>query len=155
MKNESPLPDWVKRNLKKGLERLQFEGKTVYRYFPHIQTLLEGETFILEGPVVTLSGNQYTVRVVYGPDYPNHPPAGYVRDADVVDFCARSGGHAYHNYGKDKHGLRLCLLNPSDMVYKGWTPNQSGVTILEYAIAWLHAYEFKRARGVWLLPETK
>jgi hypothetical protein len=107
----------------------------------------------LEGPVVTLSKNQYTIRVIYPPNYPYKKPEAYVQDDDVIEYCKQRGMHGFHHLGVSSEGLRLCIMGESDQVNKGWTPNQTGITILEYAIMWLHAYEFKKVRGYWPLPE--
>ncbi len=149
-------PCWVRQNPKKYADRLRYEGRELYEKFPHIRIYLDGSTLRLEGPVVTLNKNQYVLRIVYPDNYPSTKPDSYVRDQDVIDFCKRSGnqGHTYHNYGVTPgQGLKLCLMDPNDRVNKGWTPNQTGITILEYSIMWLHAYEFKRAHGYWPLPE--
>lgn len=153
---ESDYPDWVLRDPKKYIERLKHEANELYRKFPYFGVYLDGGTLYLEGPVVTLSNNQYTVRVVYPSEYPSKKPEGFVLDPDVRHFCNIPGnsGHTFHNYGANSpHGVHLCLMGYDDSVNKGWTPNQSGITILEYAIMWLHAYEFKRSRGYWPLPE--
>lgn len=149
-------PSWVRQNPEKYIERLNYEARELYAKFPNIGIYRDGDTMRLEGPVVTMSKNQYILRIIYPDQYPFMKPEGYIRDADVVSFCNKSEnqGHRFHNYGKTvPHGLKLCLMNQNDTVNKGWTPNQTGITILEYAILWLHAYEFKRIRGYWPLPE--
>lgn len=150
------FPDWVRQNPNKYVERLKYEARELYAKFPHIGIYRDGDTMYLEGPVLTMSQNQYVLRVVYPPEYPAAKPDGYVRDKDVIDFCSQDGhrGHSYHNYGHDSaNGLKLCVMDRDDSVNKGWTPNQTGISILEYSIMWLHAYEFKKARGYWPLPE--
>lgn len=154
--NLQDFPDWVRQNPNKYVERLRYEARELYAKFPHIGIYRNGDSMHLEGPVLTMSQNQYVLRIVYPPEYPAAKPEGYVRDADVIDFCSQDGrrGHAYHNYGNDPmNGLKLCVMDRDDSVNKGWTPNQTGISILEYAIMWLHAYEFKKARGYWPLPE--
>ena len=151
------LPDWVQRNPGKYLTRLQEEAKYLYSDFPNIGIFREGPVMYLEGPVLTMSKNQYTVRIVYPENYPHVPPSAYVRDIDVAEFAGSdiNRGHKYHNYGiQPPHGLALCLLGRDDQVNKGWTPTQSGVTILQYAVAWLNAFEYKQSTGQWPLPET-
>lgn len=148
-------PNWVRTNPKKYIERLRYEATELYRKFPNIGIYRLQDTLYLEGPAITLSKNQYTLRVTYPEKYPFEKPEAYVRDSDVIDYCKLPGnaGHGFHNTGIDSNGLRLCLMSYQDTVNTGWTPNQTGLTILEYAIMWLHAYEFKRARGFWPLPE--
>ncbi len=150
------LPNWVLKKPGKYLTRLQEEATWLHESFPNIGIFRDGPTLYLEGPVLTMSKNQYTVRVTYPENYPYSPPSGYVRDIDVAEFAASHGnaGHGYHNYGiHPPHGLALCLLGKEDQVNKGWTPTQSGVTILQYAVAWLNAYEYKSITGQWPLPE--
>lgn len=154
--NLQDYPDWVRRNPNKYIERLNYEARELYAKFPHIGIYRDGDTMRLEGPVLTMSQNQYVLRILYPSDYPARKPEGYVLDPDVVQFCSQEGrrGHAYHNYGHDpENGLKLCVMDSDDTVNKGWTPNQTGISILEYSIMWLNAYEFKRARGYWPLPE--
>jgi hypothetical protein len=149
-------PSWVYQNPERYIERLKYEARELYAKFPLIGIYREGGTMWLEGPVITMSRNKYFLRIVYPDQYPSVKPDGYVRDEDVVNFCNKSQnqGHNFHNFGyHTPHGLKLCLMNQNDAINKGWTPNQTGITILEYAILWLHAYEFKRARGNWPLPE--
>ncbi len=152
----SDLPDWVQRNPATGLARLQFEGKLLVKHFPHIGIYRHGETLYLEGPVLSMSKNMYLLRVVYPPTYPYAKPEAYVRDEDVKRFCMKKGYHDFHHFDHDPiHGMKLCVMGATDNVNKGWTPNQSGVTILEYGIMWVHAYEFKQEKGYWPLPENK
>jgi hypothetical protein len=149
-------PGWIRQNPHKYIGRLKLEARELYQKFPLIGIYMDGDTMRLEGPVITMSGNRYILRIVYPLSYPALKPDGYVRDPDVVEFCNRNEnrGHPYHNYGVTQpHGLKLCVMDQDDTVNKGWTPNQTGITILEYSIMWLHAYEFKRARGKWPLPE--
>ena len=153
--SQTEYPNWVYTNPEKHIARLNYEARELYAKFPHIGIYRDGNTLYLEGPVVTLSNNMYVVRVVYPEKYPAEKPEGYVMDRDVVQFCTLPGnaGHGYHNYGEKSHGLHLCLMGYQDSVNKGWTPSQTGITILEYSIMWLHAYEYKRSRGDWPLPE--
>ncbi len=152
----SDLPDWVQRNPATGLARLQHEGKVLMEQFPHIGIYRHGPSLYLEGPVLSMSKNMYLLRVVYPNDYPYSKPEVYVRDEDVVKFCMGKGSHDFHHYENDPiHGMRLCVMGATDNVNKGWTPKQSGVTLLEYGIMWIHGYEFKKVNGYWPLPENK
>ncbi|MDD2744958.1 MAG: hypothetical protein PHU93_00295 [Candidatus Gracilibacteria bacterium] len=150
-----PYPKWVRQNIEKYIRRLKFEAEELYTKFPNIGIYRDEDTMYLKGPVITMSGNQYILQIVYPDTYPFTKPECYVKDRDVIDFCSKSenSGHNYHNYGSSSGGLRLCVMDQNDRVNKGWTPNQTGITILEYSIMWLHAYEFKRVRGYWPLPE--
>jgi hypothetical protein len=154
--NLHAFPDWVRKKPEKYIDRLKYEAAQLALLFPHIGIFREGDTMILEGPIITTSKNQYTVRVVYPEEYPYKKPEGYIRDRDVAEYCVQpqNRGHNYHNFGfSHPHGLHLCLLGGSDNVYKGWTLNQTGISILEYSILWIHAYEYKRKTGRWPLRE--
>lgn len=150
------FPNWVRKKPEKYAERLKYEAAQLALLFPHVGFFRDEGTLIIEGPIITSNKNQYLLRVVYPEEYPYKKPEGYVLDKDVMAFCSlpQNRGHNYHNYGIDsKHGLHLCLLGNGDSVNKGWTLNQTGITILEYAILWVHAYEYKRATGKWPLRE--
>ncbi len=155
MSTPSDYPSWVIQNPTRYINRLKHEARELYQKFPHIGIYRRGGVLYLEGPVVTMSKNQYTVRVIYPDTYPFHKPEAYILDKDVIQYCSASGraGHSYHNYGQKQDGLHLCIMGATDTVNKGWTPNQTGITILEYAIMWLHGYEFKKVRNYWPLPE--
>jgi hypothetical protein len=153
MSNAS-LPDWVKRNPVAHINRLQGEALMLHSQFPHIGIYNDGETLYLEGPVISMSNNMYLLRVVYPSEYPYKKPEAFVRDSDVINFCKNKGYHDFHHQGYSEiHGLNLCVMGSTDNVNKGWTPNQTGITILEYAIMWLHGYEVKKVSGKWPLPE--
>lgn len=151
------LPNWVRREPKKYLERLALESGMLSDAFPAFRLMTEGDILFAEGDFVTVSRNKYRVRAYYPESYPYEPPAAVVTDRDVVSYCGTRGAHDFHHYGYSESmgGVRLCLLNSSDTNGQGWLPEFSVVTVLNLAAAWLHAYEVKRSTGEWILPEAK
>lgn len=149
------LPDWVRRNPSRYLERLGYEAKMLANAFPAFVLMIEGSTLYAEGDFITLSNNRYRVRTYYPENYPYEAPIAIVTDRDVVEYCANRSAHDFHHAGESSEmgGLRLCTMRHDDSQGQGWLPDFSIVTILNLAAAWLHAYEVKRVTGEWILPE--
>ena len=149
------MPNWVRRNPTRYLERLGYEAEMLANAFPAFTLMTEGPTLYAEGDFVTLSGNRYRIRAFYPENYPYEPPVPVAVDRDVVEYCKSQSAHEYHHMGEcdEMGGLRLCTMRRDDSHGQGWLPQFSIVTILNLAAAWLHAYEVKRATGKWILPE--
>lgn len=149
------LPNWVRRNPDRYLERLGFEAEMLSDAFPAFTLMTEGDVLYAEGDFVTLSKNRYRVRVFYPENYPYDPPSAIITDRDVVEYCKNQSAHDFHHLGvsPEMGGLRLCTMRRDDSHGQGWLPDFSVVTILNLAAAWLHAYEVRRVTGQWILPE--
>lgn len=149
-RDTNTLPNWVKVNPEKYSKRLRYEVALLSEQFPFLGFFMEGDSLRIEGPVMSASLNVYQIRVAYEAEYPARPPTAFIIDKDVSEFCSKEGnvGHNFHNYGMKNHGLGLCLMAQDE-----WTPQHSGISVVEYAIAWINAYECKRVRGYWPLRE--
>ena len=154
--------DWVEKNPEKFFGRLEYEMEEMKLKFPSFQFVQKNGGLYVEGPIITKKsrdgrrgGNVYLVRAYYPSNYPYTPPIPVVMDEDVVDHCTSNGMHDFHNYGHyEDGGLKLCVMKPDDVIGEGWKPKYSVVTIVSYISTWLHAYEYKRKTGKWLLPEA-
>lgn len=155
--------NWIKKDPEKFLRRIENEMEQMSLKFPLFHFIQQGDELYVEGPIITTKsengrhgGNVYLVRAYYPQDYPYSPPIPIVMDEDVVDHCIRNGMHDFHNYGKyHDGGLKLCVMKPDDNIGEaGWNPKYSIRAIINYIAAWLHAYEYKRETGIWLLPEA-
>ena len=142
-------PDWIRKNPDRNIRRIQEEGQRLAREFPYLRFYRAGDTLFLEGPVASVSGNLYVIRVRYGANYPYEAPAGFVLDEDVIEYASRHGNHQLHNYGREGDwGLRLCTQASGE-----WRTIDSAISMVQYTIAWINAYEYFQCTGRWLLKE--
>ena len=145
----SNYPDWVAQNPDKWLPRLQEEGKQLYRDFPNLGLYIKNQQLYIEGPVVSMSQNAYLIRVLYHAEYPFYAPAAFVVDEDVIKEALKSDAHLMHNYGvRPNWGLQLCFQNSDE-----WKPKDSGISVVQYAIAWVNAFEYCKSTGRWPLKQ--
>ncbi|MDD2487379.1 MAG: hypothetical protein PHS92_03345 [Candidatus Gracilibacteria bacterium] len=147
--------DWVSQNPEKYGKRLIFEAEQLKASYPLFGFHIDNRELFVEGPLITRSNNVYLARAYYPSNYPYSPPSPIITDRDVVDFCNTYGMHNFHNYGTFRDvGIKLCVMKPDDVIGEGWKLNYSVVTIINYMALWLHAYEYKKEKGIWLLPEA-
>jgi hypothetical protein len=147
--------DWIEQDPKKNFPRYKYEVALLNEKFPKFKFFVMGNVLFVEGKLITRSDNIYLVRAYYPNSYPYKAPEPVVIDRDVASFCTSAGMHKMHNWGEHEYGgLKLCVLKPDDTVGEGWKMNYSIVTIVNYIATWLHAYEYKKETGIWLLPEA-
>ncbi len=147
--------NWIKQDPNKWGKRLIYECEQLNIFFPLFKLKTIDDILYAEGPLITNSKNVYLVKIYYPSNYPYSPPEPVITDKDVVDFCCNKGSHDFHNYGRYKDGVKLCIIKPDDTIGEGWKTNYSVVTIINLVCLWLHAYEYKKAfGGKWILPEA-
>ncbi len=148
MEDTESLPNWIRQNPERFQKRLKEEAKLLYKDFPNLGFYRDGLVLYIEGPVVSRSFNAYRIRVRYPEEYPYAPAEGYVLDQDVRDYARNISAHTLHHYGDtgDEWGMQLCLQDISE-----WKINDSGISIAQFTILWLNAYEFFRIKGYWPL----
>jgi hypothetical protein len=148
-------PNWVKNSPDKYIPRFEMELALLGEYFTNMAFYMQNDVLLIRGVLITLNLNAYKVEVRYPKTYPFIAPSAAILDADVVNFVKGKGCHEYHHLGvnSDNQGINLCVMRPDDGKGNGWKPEMTGITILNLAAAWLHAYEVKRTTGEWILPE--
>lgn len=137
------IPNWVTRDPKYKM-RLLAEITYIKNNFPNAKIFVEndGEMYV-KGFIITTLGGRYDFVMQYPYSYPSVPPETGIIHQKIISE------EVPHTYGiMIKGGKKICIFANSGI--GSWDPIEyTGLTTIQRASGWCHAYEIWKITKQW------